>query len=241
MNKTRTVIIGTLLAALAVMGGMVAAFIGAGPAVNAAPPAQQKAEATPAPNTQPANQGQDDSMRYLNLLDQKLATRLGISQSQLDTAIAGAVGDTIDQAVADGKLTQDQANAIKTRITGNGGGLATFFKGLVFAVDDKNGKAQADVVDVMTTMFNTAARVLGMTPDELKTSLTGGQSIASLAQAHNVSLDTLKTAVLADLSSALDKAVTDGKLTQSERDAIYTKLSAGIDALLSGDLGGVKP
>jgi uncharacterized protein YidB (DUF937 family) len=240
MSKTRTVVIGTLLAALAVLGGMAAAFFGAGPAVNAAPNAQDKGGTATAPNTQPANSDQDNAMRYLNLLDQKLATRLGISQSQLDTAITGAVGDTVDQAVADGKITQEQGTAIKTRVTGNGGGLAIFFKGLVSTVGEKPAMGPADGVDVVATMFNTAARVLGMTPDELKASLTSGQSITSLAQTHNVSLDTLKSAVLADLKTALDKAVTDGKLTQAERDAIYNKMSTGIDALLNGDLGGAK-
>jgi uncharacterized protein YidB (DUF937 family) len=244
MSKTRTVMIATLLAALAVLGGMAAAFFGAGPAVNAAPTTQDKGGATavttPATDTKPADTSQADAEKYLNLLDTNLASRLGISQAQLDTAITGAVSDTIDQAVADGKITQTQGSDLKSRIAANGGGLVTFFKGLIFIVDEKRGIGSDQGVDIIATVLDSASRVLGMTPDQLKDSLKQGQSITALAQAHNVSLDTLKSTVLSDLGAALDKAVADGKITQAERDAIYNKVSMGIDALLNGGLGGEK-
>jgi hypothetical protein len=53
---------------------------------------------------------------YCQRYQQDLAKRLGVSVSELQKASQAAADDTVDQLVKDGKLTQDQANKIKSRI-----------------------------------------------------------------------------------------------------------------------------
>ena len=53
---------------------------------------------------------------YCQRYQQDLAKRLGVSVSELQNASKAAADDTVDQLVKDGKVTQDQANKIKSRI-----------------------------------------------------------------------------------------------------------------------------
>src|SRR5512145_1116793 len=64
-----------------------------------------------------------------------------------------------------------------------------------------------------------AAEQLGMEPTELVAELQAGKTIAELAEAQGVAVDTLVDAVLAAHSEWLTQAVTAGNLTQEQADA----------------------
>lgn len=69
--------------------------------------------ATPAP----ANpQATPSAPNYCQQYMQSLAQHLGVSVDRLTQASKDAAKDMIDQAVKDGRLTQDQANTAKQRI-----------------------------------------------------------------------------------------------------------------------------
>src|ERR1700754_2719669 len=72
--------------------------------------ATQSATPTPTPTTKP-----DPSAQQKAFLDD-VAKRLNVTSDQLTSALKGAAEDQIDQAVKDGKLTQDQADQAKKRI-----------------------------------------------------------------------------------------------------------------------------
>src|SRR6478735_9960899 len=71
--------------------------------------AQAQATAVPAADTKKA----DTAQQYANQLEANFATRLGVTQAKLDAAFSGAVNDTADQAVRDGKLSQSDADQAK--------------------------------------------------------------------------------------------------------------------------------
>ncbi len=64
-----------------------------------------------------------------------------------------------------------------------------------------------------------AATALGMTEAELVAELQAGKSIADVAKAKGVSVDTVIDALYADLKAHIDAHVAEGKLTQEQADA----------------------
>ena len=78
-----------------------------------------------------------------------------------------------------------------------------------------------------------AATTLGVTPDELRTALRGGQSLADVAQSKGVAKDTLVAGLVAEAKTHLAEKVTAGRLTQAEADTrlaeLTTKITGQVD------------
>jgi len=73
-----------------------------------------------------------------------------------------------------------------------------------------------------------SAKTIGITPGTLVGGLRSGQSIADVAQAHNVSPQTVVNALVQAADTRIGRAVDNHKLTQSE--------GAEIEAALPGAL-----
>jgi hypothetical protein len=149
----------------------------------------------------------------------KVAAKLGISEDKLKTAVDEAYNETIDEQVTAGKLTQDQADMLKQR----GFELAPMF----------GPHAGARIMIGGVEVMKSAADVLGLTTDELMTQLRDGKSLADVAQAQGVSADKLKSDLLARVKAALDTAVSDGKITQSQADEMYSRTESNIDTIIN--------
>ncbi len=76
------------------------------------------------------------------------------------------------------------------------------------------------------------AKSLNMTEAELRTELQAGKSIADVASAKGVSVDTIVSAIVADQTEKLKQAVTDGKLTQAQADAVLANLKITVPSQL---------
>jgi len=78
-----------------------------------------------------------------------------------------------------------------------------------------------------------SAQTIGITPQELKTELKAGASIAQVATAHGVSV----TAVVGALTTAADAKVTAartaGSLTQAQADRITARIPARITRIVN--------
>lgn len=68
------------------------------------------------------------------------------------------------------------------------------------------------------------AKALNMTEADLKTEVESGKSIAEIASAKGVSLDTIINAIIADETTQLKQAVTDGRFTQAQADTRLANL-----------------
>ncbi len=64
--------------------------------------------------------------------------------------------------------------------------------------------------------LSTVATALGMSESDLRTELTDGKTIAAVAQAHNVDVQKVIDALVAEENSRIDQQVTDGRLTQDQ-------------------------
>ncbi len=71
--------------------------------------------------------------------------------------------------------------------------------------------------------LTTAAGALGITAEELKTDLKNGQSIAEVASAKGIDVQTIIDALVAKADARIDMAVTAGKITAEKATTLKTK------------------
>jgi urease gamma subunit len=83
--------------------------------------------------------------------------------------------------------------------------------------------------------LDSVAEALGITTDELRADLRNGQSVADIAKAKKVDLDTIVDALVRDATEKLDQAVQDERLTQDQADKITADLKARITDFVNGD------
>ena len=149
------------------------------------------------------------------------AKRLNVTPAELKAALKGARDDQIDAAVAAGKLTKEQADAMKQRSAQ--GGLPLFGGGHHGGFGHHRPPALA-----------AAATYLGLTVAELRTQLETGKSLAEVAKAKGKSVDGLEKALAAELKKKLDAAVKAGKLTQAQADEMQARMAEHLNDLVNG-------
>jgi hypothetical protein len=79
--------------------------------------------------------------------------------------------------------------------------------------------------------FDAAAEALGLTPEQLFAELRTGKSLADIAEAQGVDLETVQEAMNAAraeaMKEAIEQAVEDGRLTQAQADWLLKGLELG--------------
>jgi hypothetical protein len=170
--------------------------------------------------------GSSRGQEFLN----RLADNLGISTDALQQGLKKTADQEIDNAVANGRITQDQANKAKQSVD-NGNGLSAFtrfFGGRIHNRDLLRFGAWNDV-----------ASALGMTPQELSSELQSGKTLKEIISDQNKTVDDVVNAVAATVRQQLDTAVANGKLTQQREDTILSNLKSRLTDLINN--GGPMP
>jgi len=151
-----------------------------------------------------------------------IATEQGVALDTVVEAIVTEQTAKFAQAVIDGKLAQEEADARLTELREklpemlsitrpmDGLGLG---KGPGFGSMGMRGAGLA-----------TIAATLNLSETELQTALQT-KSVAAVATEQGVALQTVIDAIVAERSTVLAQAVTDGKLTQEEADAQLARLA----------------
>ena len=131
--------------------------------------------------------------------------------------------DVLDKLVTDGKINQDQENAILQAVeTARADAKAN-------RPARPNGGAQAGAssglrVRVLKGMLDVAADKIGVTPAELRTAIQGGQSAAQVATAHNVAPADVEQAIVDAGNTKIDGLVTAGTITDQQATLIKARL-----------------
>ena len=181
---------------------------------------------------------QDDS-RTSSFFD-SVAKHLGISSQELEDATRAAAIDQVDAALEDGRLTEEQAEELKSRI--ESGEMPPFLgPGLFFGGPKGDGERERGfgfgfgpgLGFHFGEKLDAAAEYLGVTDEELREALQSGKSLAEIAAEKGKSVDGLKDALLAEAQTRLDEAVADEKLTREQADRILERLREGIDDLVN--------
>lgn len=155
------------------------------------------------------------------------AKQLGVTPDKLNAALTQALKNRLDQAVTDGRMTQEQADAMKQRIDD---GVLPFFAGPGFG----RGPGEHGFLHRGGGHLDAAASYLGITVDQLRTALVGGSSLADVAKDKNKSVDGLVAALVADEKRELADAVSAGRLTDAQRDQIESTLEVRIEDFVNG-------
>jgi hypothetical protein len=155
------------------------------------------------------------------------AKKLGVAPLELNNALEQAMKDHIDRAVADGRITKAEGEALKKRIESGGfpllgppvlgfghfGHFRHFFPGL-----------------------SAAASYLGLSQREIMDKLQSGKTLAQVARDEGRSVDGLVDVLKAQLKSRLDEAVAAGRLTKAKEDEILSHADERISHLVNTKL-----
>ena len=154
------------------------------------------------------------------------AGQLGIEPDALSDALKQALKNRIDAAVDAGRLTQEQADALKERIeSGDGlplfGGLGRGEHGGPFGHFGHFASLDA------------AAAYLSLTEAELREMLVD-KTLAEIAKDQGKSVDGVTKALVTAGEKRIDEAVADGRLTQEQAVELKAALPDRVEALVSG-------
>jgi len=86
----------------------------------------------------------------------------------------------------------------------------------------------------ITQSHDAAAKVLGMTSDQLYAAVQGGKTLADVAKDQKVSVDSLVKAMVADAEADLAAAVKAGTMTQAQADTMQSSLTERITDQVNG-------
>ena len=168
-----------------------------------------------------------------------VAKHLGISSDKLEDATRAAAVDQVNQALEDGKITQEQADELKSRI--ESGEVPLFLGPGFFGLRHGGGPGGFERHSFFGGKLSPAADYLGLTEAELREQLADGKSLADIAKAQGKSVDGLEQAILDGAKSGLDEAVQNERLTQEQADEIYSRLQSSIDDIVNGTFPGPRP
>ena len=170
-----------------------------------------------------ATPAEKDTLRDQFLDD--LAGKLGVSRADLDTALSQTALDMVDKALADGKITDAEAQRIRDKINS---GDFPFFGG--FGHHGRGGMGfgmmgcGANLDDI--------AGFLGVDASVVRDGLMNDQSLAQIAEANGKSRDELKSFLIDNVTTKLNQAVTDQDITQKRADEALQNFKDHVDDLI---------
>jgi uncharacterized protein YidB (DUF937 family) len=148
----------------------------------------------------------------------QIAADKGISEDQLIEHIVSEHQKQLDQLLADGKITQEQADKMKEHFTKeqvkemvNGtGGFLMKGKGEGFGAGGK--------MMVKLPLQSGLLEFLGVTEEELRTARQEGKTLVQIAADKGISEDQLIEHIVSEHQKQLDQLLADGKITQEQAD-----------------------
>jgi DNA-binding phage protein len=167
-----------------------------------------------------------------------VARRLGITRSKLDAALKATALADVKWSEDNGFITKAEADFIRERINSGegkgrlelgfhglkGGGLGRFgpHHGLL---EGRPGRAFGQLT--------VAANYLGLSEGNLVDALRT-KTLAQVARDQGKTVDGLKAALRAAKKADLDAAVTDGRITQAQENALLQRFDSQIGDIVNG-------
>ena len=185
-----------------------------------------------------AAQGADDGAKWPffgigEKMHAAIANALGIGVDEYDAAIDTAQAQVIEEAVADGTLTQEQADQLLERMGEGFGG-----RGMPFGLGGRGGRMGGRMGGWMGGIdgspLSLAAEQLNLEEDELMAQLQEGKSIAEIAEAQGVDPQAIADEYVGSVSDHLAEAVAEEGITQGQADEMLSRMQEKAAALLDG-------
>ena len=153
----------------------------------------------------------------------------GVTEDALVAAIRTDAEAKIAAAVTAGRITQAKADEITA-------GLSARITSWINRVPPAEGRGRGrenerrkEQKPLKLSDESVVARVIGITKDQLETERKAGNSYATIAAAHNVTLDALKTGITTEATARIAAALAAGRITQTQADTITAALPNWVD------------
>ncbi len=167
----------------------------------------------------------------------ELAEAQGMTLDELVDALVAPMIERIQQAVDNGRITQEQADEQVAQMEEHM--LEALESGSWFSTGPGMGRGgprgrQGGL------RLETLSETLGLTVEEVQEALADGQTVAELAEAQGVALADIVDALIAPMVERIQQAVDDGRITQEQADEQIAQMEEHmLEALESGGMGGM--
>lgn len=162
---------------------------------------------------------------------ESFAAKLGYTPQELDEIWMSTMEETVAELVEEDALPQEMADRL----------LAHEWRFGQFPQRSRRGPGNDFMQRALRNMVQIAAETLDMTVEDLMAALREGRSIADVAEARGVELQTIVDAILADAEAALAKAVEADRLTQEQAEQILARLEQELPERLTRPLTRLLP
>jgi polyhydroxyalkanoate synthesis regulator phasin len=161
------------------------------------------------------------------------ASQLGVEPSELSDALKQALKNRVDEAVEDGRLTEEQANELEARIDANEFPLlgALGFHG--YEMHGGPGLGRLGPFGHFE-LFETAASYLGLTEAQLREELRHA-TFAEIARERGKSVEGLVQQLVATQTKRIDEAVAEGRISDEQAADLEAELGERTEALVNGE------
>lgn len=159
------------------------------------------------------------------------AGQLGVEPDALSDALKQAIQNQVDEAVEDGRLTEEQGERLKERIET---GEVPFLGG--FGLRGGFGPGLGHHLGFAS--LEAAASFLDVTEDELRDRLSDGDTLADVARDEGKAVAGLVDALVDAANERIDEAVEDGRLDEERASELREDLASRITELVNGELRG---
>jgi hypothetical protein len=149
---------------------------------------------------------------------QMLAERLGLSLEELEAKLQAAREERIAKALAEGKITPEQAERLRNAKPG-----------------ELRGAAVQRARGVALNVFDAAASILGMTREELAAALRDGKTLNEVATERGVG--SFEAQLAAKLAADIQAKLAEGKISQAQADRLIANLPQMVSRLADHERG----
>lgn len=162
------------------------------------------------------------------------AAALGMTEAELKTGLAG--GKSIaDVATEQGVDVQTVIDALVAHATARLVEIEAALPDRMTELVNRTGWGDHRPRHVVKEGLEKAAAVIGITTRELLTELEAGKTIADVAGAHDVDVQDVIDALVADATARIDQAVAHGKIDSARGDELKANLVERVTAMVNGE------
>ncbi|MBN1487458.1 MAG: hypothetical protein JW981_07440 [Anaerolineae bacterium] len=156
----------------------------------------------------------------------ELAEAQDVDIEELAATMAEPIKERLAEAVEEGTITQEQADKQAEAAK------EMFLK--AFEVNFKermetlhSNKRRQEIIEnareIKPAQMEAVAEILGITTEELREAVTGGQTVAELAEEKNVALDVIVEALMEQAKARIQEAVDNERIDQEKADELLEK------------------
>lgn len=167
-------------------------------------------------------------------------TTAGKSQAGLTVTLQNAVNAAIDKALAEAKLTQEQADKAKADASAqikrfveqtHPQARAPKTKTTTRDLPKANTRAMK-IGEFVGDVYSAGRTYLGLSQDDLLRALREGKTLGEIATSVGKNKAELVATITAAANTKIDKAATDGKLTAEQATALKMRVGPAVTALV---------